>query len=39
MLLFLTVLLVGAGYGMVKHVLLDHERRLIALVLLLQVRP
>jgi hypothetical protein len=37
MLLFLVVLLVGAGYGFVKHVLSDVEKKLFAVVLSLQV--
>lgn len=37
MLLFLVVLLIGAGYGFVKHVLSDVEKKLFAVVLSLQV--
>lgn len=37
MLLFLVILLVGAGYGFVKKVLTANEKKLFALVLTLQV--
>lgn len=36
-LLFVTVLLVGAGYGFIKHVLSQKEKRLFVVVLTLQV--
>lgn len=35
--LFLTVLLVGAGYGFIKHVLASYEKQLFIVVLSLQV--
>jgi hypothetical protein len=37
-LLFVTVLLIGAGFGFIKHALSDREKKLIIFVLSLQVR-
>ena len=37
MLLFGTIVLIGAGFGFVKHVLSKREKQLIAVVLSLQV--
>lgn len=38
LLLFFTVILVGAGYGFIKHVLSDREKKLFLVVIPLQVR-
>ena len=37
MLLFTTILLIGAGFGFIKHVLSAREKRLFAFVISLQV--
>lgn len=36
-LLFLTVLLIGAGFGFIKHALSDREKQVLLLVIPLQV--
>ena len=37
MLLFITILLIGAGFGFIKHVLSKREKQLFVVVLSLQV--
>lgn len=36
--MFVTVLLIGAGWAFIKHVLTDHEKKLFIIFIPLQVR-